>query len=270
MTRPFPTIEVSDPQFEHGGVRHVTVFSRALGRRADCTLWAPADSALATGDLPLVVLLHGVYASHWAWSSCGGAPVTAARLIEEGSLPPCVLAMPSDGLYGHGSGYLDQPSGGFERWIVEEVPLLVSAVLGTGSADQLGLVGLSMGGFGALSIGASHSGLVVAAAGMSSITEFDQMALFVRDLSGYDIDPARRSVLATILDHRYHLPALHIDCGADDLLFDANSTLHAELAQHGIPHDWHVHAGGHSWDYWRTHVRDALVFCGRHFRRASA
>jgi S-formylglutathione hydrolase FrmB len=168
-------MEVSDPRYEHDGLRHVTVFSRALGRRADCTLWAPPG---ASGPLPLVVLLHGVYASHWAWSASGGAHVAAAGLIESGAAP-FALAMPSDGLFGHGSGYLDQPTGGYERWIIEEVPLLASLVIGTDPAAPLGLVGLSMGGFGALSIGARHGGRVAAAAGMSSITDFDQMALFV-------------------------------------------------------------------------------------------
>ena len=80
MTRPFPTIEISDPQFERDGLRHVTVFSRALGRRADCTLWMP-ELADADGPLPLVVLLHGVYGSHWAWAWSGGAHETAQRLI---------------------------------------------------------------------------------------------------------------------------------------------------------------------------------------------
>ena len=43
-------------------------------------------------------------------------------------MPPCLLAMPSDGLFVHGSGYLDHAGGRFEQWIVEEVPLLASIV----------------------------------------------------------------------------------------------------------------------------------------------
>ena len=57
-------------------------------------------------NVPLVMLLHGVYGSHWAWSRKGGAHHTAARLIEQGQIPPMVLAMPSDGLWGDGSGYI--------------------------------------------------------------------------------------------------------------------------------------------------------------------
>ena len=76
-------MEVSDPRYEHAGLRHVTVFSRALGRRADCTVWMPPG---ASGSLPLVVLLHGVYASHCfregerGRSFQGNEPQTLAQL----------------------------------------------------------------------------------------------------------------------------------------------------------------------------------------------
>ena len=99
----FRTIEVSDPAIEAGGLTFVTVKSRALRRRADVTLYVPPLPPGMT-DLPIVVLLHGVYGSHWAWALKGRAHLTAARLIAEGVLPPVALAMPSDGLWGDGSG----------------------------------------------------------------------------------------------------------------------------------------------------------------------
>ena len=126
------------------------------------------------------------------------------------------------------------------------------------------LIGLSMGGFGALTLGARHGDRVAAVAGMSSITDFDQMEIFVGDVSMYDVDPAARSVLGSVLAHRDRLPAIALDCGAEDLLYEHNVALHAALTEHGIAHEWQVHPGGHSWDYWRAHVGDALSFCARH------
>src|SRR4051794_7566414 len=101
----FRTIEVSDERFTGEGLRYVTVKSRALRQRADLTLFVPPGASSAA-NLPLVILLHGVYGSHWAWALKGGAHRTAMRLIDQGEIPSMVLAMPSDGLWGDGSGYL--------------------------------------------------------------------------------------------------------------------------------------------------------------------
>lgn len=65
----FFTIEMSDPRFEFEGLRQLTVKSHALGRRADVTVF---DPKAGTDALPLVILLHGVYGSHWAWTMKGG------------------------------------------------------------------------------------------------------------------------------------------------------------------------------------------------------
>ena len=76
------------------GVHHATVQSPALGRRADVSFYLP--QGLEKQPLPLVLLLHGVYGSHWAWMFKGGAHETAARLAAETG-QPFMLAMPSDG-----------------------------------------------------------------------------------------------------------------------------------------------------------------------------
>jgi S-formylglutathione hydrolase FrmB len=260
VSHPFPTLETSHPDFERDGVRHATVFSAALGRRGDCTLWAPAE---APERLPLVVLLHGVYGSHWAWTATGGAHRVADQLRTDG-VGVCALAMPSDGLFGHGSGYLDHRAGRFESWIVDEVPQVAEEVLGcVDAAAPFALAGLSMGGFGALTLGARHGDRVTAAAGMSSITDFEQMSLFVGDISAYDVDPGARSVLGTVLAHRDRLPAIHLDCGRDDPLIEQNRDLHAALVAAGIDHEWVEHDGGHEWPYWKEHIASVLGFCLR-------
>ena len=100
----FRTIEISEPRFELEGLRWVTVKSSALRHRADLTLFVPPEAA-SRANVPLVILLHGVYGSHWAWALKGGAHRAAARLIQAREIPPMVLAMPSDGLWGDGSGY---------------------------------------------------------------------------------------------------------------------------------------------------------------------
>jgi enterochelin esterase-like enzyme len=255
--RPFVTLEATETELVVGGVAHATVMSGALGRRADCTFWAPPGAA---GPLPLVVLLHGVYGSHWAWVGQGAADRTAAGLVASGRTRPFALAMPSDGLIGHGSGYVAHPDADVPAWILGEVPLLASLLIpGVAPDPPIALAGLSMGGYGALRLAAVAGERVVAAAGLSSITELEQMRLFgaaVPDVAA-DVD---RSVLAAARAHRDTLPPLWLECGDADLLVDANRRLHADLTAEGIAHEWFERPGTHEWAYWRAHLATALEY----------
>ena len=263
----FRTIEISDSAFETEGLRHVTVKSAALSGRADLTLWIPPD---ANGPLPLVVLLHGVYGSHWAWAWKGGAHRTAAGLTGSGDIVPMVLAMPSDGLWGDGSGYIKHGSGeDYERWIMEEVPLAAAeATGGLTNGTPLFLTGLSMGGYGAMRLGAKHGRRVAGISAHSSATHFDDLdAIVDEDLSLCGTDPAECSVLEMIRTHRATLPPLRFDCGSSDVLLPQNRALHAALEADGIPHTYEEFSGGHDWPYWQAHIADSLRFFSNVARR---
>ena len=65
-------------------------------------------------NLPLVVLLHGVYCSHWSWALKGGAHRPTTAMIAAGELPPMVVDMPSDGLWAEGSAYLPHEEADYE------------------------------------------------------------------------------------------------------------------------------------------------------------
>jgi len=257
----FRTIEISDPQFETENLREITVQSPALGQRADITVWAP-PAPRAAKNVPLIILLHGVYGSHWSWVRMAGAHRIADAMIASGELPPCVLAFPSDGLWGDGSGYLPHRRQDFERWIVDDVPAAVRAAApAVTEASPVCLGGLSMGGFGALRLVAKHPDRFVAASGHSSVTEVGAMRDFVADLPG--TAAARRqdgSVLATLVRHRDRLPPFRFDCGSEDRLCAANRTLHRELDASGIAHIYEEFSGGHTWDYWCEHLPRSLRF----------
>ena len=258
MRGPFRSVELSDRAHNGEGLRFATAASAALGRRADCTFWAPEG---AGSPLPLVVLLHGVYGSHWAWTGMAGAHRIAADLVERGDVPPLALAMPSDGLIGLGSGYVAQEGAAVPAWILEEVPVLAAlAVEGVDADAPLALAGLSMGGFGALRLGASAGGRVSAAAGLSSITHIDQMALFGAGLDGAGVAAGQGSVIEAVLANRDRLPRIRFDCGREDLLIEQNRELHRRLDAEGVDHEWVENDGTHDWSYWTAHLPAALRF----------
>lgn len=264
----FRTIEVSDSAITADGLEFVTVKSRALGRRADVSVYAP-PSARGVADLPIVVLLHGVYGSHWAWALKGRAHLTAARLIAEGALPPVALLMPSDGLWGDGSGYVKHADHDAERWIIDEVPALARELVDCCSVrSPLLVAGLSMGGFGALRLAGKYPERITAAAGLSSVTDTAQFdALIEESRDGWSALPAGQSVLAALTEASAEkLPPLRIDCGFDDPYLDANRELHRALQIEGIAHQYGEAAGGHDWEYWSATLEHTLRFFGQVLR----
>lgn len=258
----FRTIEISNPAFEQQHLRFLTVKTDRLRGRGDICVFVPPDTAHLE-ELPVCILLHGVYGSAWSWAFCAGVHLTARRLMAEKVIRPMLIAMPSDGLWGDGSAYLPHHQYDFEKWIAMDVPDVLATMLPQVSQASLFFIaGLSMGGFGALRMGAKYHTRFTAMAGHSSITALPQMKLFVEEkLEGYaQTDDHDESVLQTFLKYRDQLPPFRFDCGEADPLIGYNRLLHAQLEEQGIPHVYEEFAGGHEWPYWEEHISRTLQF----------
>ncbi|WP_273565488.1 alpha/beta hydrolase [Maribacter halichondriae] len=259
----FRTTEISDPEFESDNLRCITVKTPNLNGRGDICVFVPPIEDLK--DIPLVVLLHGVYGSAWVWSQKGGVHRTALNMIQDGSIPPMVIAMPSDGLWGDGSGYLRHDEKDFEKWIVEDVPKAIfENIPQTSEKSDVFISGLSMGGFGALRLGIKYSNRFKAVSAHSSITEVQQMELFVEEhLEHYfQGDESENSVFGLLGNHSGKLPRIRFDCGKDDELIEANRKLHRQFEDAGVVHRYEEFAGGHEWPYWQEHIKKTLLFFG--------
>ncbi len=267
----FRTFSISDPAYENDGLRMVTVKSSALGRRANVSLWVPSAERIGT----LLILLHGVYSAHWAWSMKGGVHRTAQRTLDAEEIAPMVIAMPEDGLKHDGSGYLIWPGAeDVERWIVDEVPAIARRAVPALLPDtKIAIAGLSMGGYGALRLGGKYADRFCAISAHSAITDVEEMAGFVEEpLTDYLRCSPREELSAIYWLHRNRerLAPLRFDCGVQDNLLEANRNLHETLAAHGITHDYFEFPGGHEWSYWQQHVAETLRFTDRHSRNKQA
>jgi len=153
----FKTLEISNPEFENSNLRFITVKTPNLKGRGDICVYVPPF--INNGEtLPVVILLHGVYGSAWSWPFSSGVHLKANELMLKGELPPMIIAMPSDGLWGDGSGFLPIDPHNFEKWIAEDVPdALIESIKYATKESPLFISGLSMGGFGALRIGAKYA-----------------------------------------------------------------------------------------------------------------
>ncbi|WP_020567810.1 alpha/beta hydrolase [Neolewinella persica] len=257
----FRTTELSDPRFETDNLRFLTVKTPNLKGRGDICVFVPVG--VVAENLPLVILLHGVYGSCWCWAMKAGAHRTAARMITNGDIRPCILVMPSDGLWGDGSGYLPHNGYDFEKWIVEDV---IDAVRGNipqaKASTETYISGLSMGGYGALRLAAAYPEKFAAASGHSSITNLDDLSKFVEEdkIAYLQADDHWGNVISLLLKNRENLPPIRFDCGWKDDLLEANRQLHRLLTEAGVPHLYEEFDGGHEWIYWETHLVDTLRF----------
>lgn len=255
------TLEVSDAEFGCEGVRFVTMYSPALQGRADACVFVP-PSAHAGASVPIVLLLHGVYGSHWAWFFKGAAHRTATRLMAAERMRQMVLVAPSDGLEGDGSGYLPRHGGDVDGWVVRD--LLEGVRKAFPCVDEKSpvfIAGFSMGGYGALRLGAKYALMFRGIAAHSAITEIGQMDEFTFEPFSTDgVAAEELDVVAWMERHRECLPPLRFDCGLQDQLLGGNRSFHAALEARGIPHEYGESAGGHDWNYWRRQLQESLLF----------
>jgi putative tributyrin esterase len=241
------------------------VQSPALRGRGDLAIHVPQSAAVAE-DVPIVILLHGVYGSFWNWFLAGRANHVLDRLIEEGAVAPMVLVTPSDGMTGEGTAYLRHPDRDYETWIIDDVVDVVNeAVDPATTASPVFLGGNSMGGFGAARLGLRHGDRVAGVAMHSAITHLDQLAHFttgdVAEEAG--LETAERDLLTAITRCPTTPPPFYVDCGAADPLALANLAFQEELAQRQLEFEAHTFDGGHNWDAWSSRIEHSLIFFDR-------
>lgn len=263
LTMAIQRIGISDPNYEVENLRYLTVHSTYLIGRGDITVFVPPDTE-GLSNLPVVVLLHGVYASHWAWTRQMNVHNVALGLIDRKEIPPMVLVMPSDGLWGEGTAYLPHSGYDYEKWIVDDViKAITMKILQVSETSKIFISGLSMGGYGALRIGSKYNDIFMAFSGHSSITDLYQMSIFVNEeISRYNPANKDESIFNYLKNHKEKFPRFRFDCGKDDPLIEHNRKLHEQLNFLQIAHTYEEFEGGHTAEYWQQHIVRTLLFFG--------
>lgn len=254
-------LEVSDPAFTPNNVQCLTIHSSYLNRRHDVTLY---NVNTKQQNAPIILLMHGVYGNSWVWMHLGGLDRVYENIRNELGGTDFILVMPSDGGFFDGSAYLPlAEKGDYENWIMRDVlEAVITTVDGATSDSNLYLSGLSMGGYGALRLGFKYANTIKGISAHSAITDVQQLSLFVDEpLDLYACENAKETELLFWAElHKDDLPPLRFDCGTDDELIEGNVNLHQQLTQMGIDHQFEQFSGGHSWQYWHTHVARTFRF----------
>jgi S-formylglutathione hydrolase FrmB len=262
-----------------GEVRSARFTSAALGREVGYVVDLPPSYESAPGrKYPVVYALHGLFEGPGFWESRGLAAILAG-LRATGSLPEFLVVAVDGG----NSFFVNAKGGRYQDMVTQDLIAHVESSyrVVTGRAGR-GLLGISMGGYGALNIAFSNPALVAAVATHSAMllekapsaeqgARRGQMAAFFQ-VFGDPIDPELWRAndplaRAGTLDAKT-APALFLDCGADDRygLASGHRELDRLLAAHGIPHSFELPPGDHGYEFVGARLEKSLRFLAERLR----
>lgn len=230
--------------------------SLALQRSVPYTVFTPDRDIVGPGPYAVLLQLHGYWDDHRSWS-------LKSRLWEHTERMPLVVVMPNgeNGFY-----YNHYPPLMYEDMIVKDLWDHVRGTLPVREGPWA-IGGLSMGGYGTLRLGLKHPDKFCSVWAHSSFIPGEDFGDPSWAWNRADFSAKLRKGYRTDLSVQHwarQLPAgrrprLAFDCGTEDFLIEHNRSFHAYLDEIGFEHTYAEHPGGHTWEYWDTHVHAALA-----------
>ncbi|WP_425559990.1 alpha/beta hydrolase [Leifsonia poae] len=209
----------------------------------------------AGNTLPVLIVLHGYSGDHRSSFGSGqGLDRFLAQAVQRGAAPFAVAAVEGGNTYWH-----RRASGEDAGAMVtdEFVPLLAAQGLTT---DRIGLMGWSMGGYGALRLAGRLGPSRVAAVAAESPALWHHAGETAR--GAFD-DPADFAA-NTVFGRQRELAGIpvRIDCGTGDGFYEAARDYADSLSPNPAGG---FTAGGHDSAYWRRVAPSQLAFIAQHF-----
>jgi S-formylglutathione hydrolase FrmB len=234
----------------------------AIGRMSSFLAIVPEGRP---GPFPVLYLLHGLSDDHTGWSR----RTSVERYVEN---LPLIVVMPN-GQRGWYTDAANKPNEQYETYIARDLVGFVDATFPTIAARQgRALAGLSMGGYGALKLALKNPDLFCAAHSFSGAVDMATRSQEDDDDWTHELKLIFGDVIAGTPNDLFTLakdgdpatrPAISFDCGVDDFLIEDNRRFHAHLTKLGIDHIYAEHPGDHNWEYWDTHIQDALPWIAK-------
>ncbi|WP_405371954.1 MULTISPECIES: alpha/beta hydrolase-fold protein [unclassified Microbacterium] len=235
-----------------------TVDSELEGQpREFATYLPPSYLTEPVREYPVVYLLHGINGGSREWEPRDIDDVLDG--LWKSGLAESIVIMPD----GESLWYSDQPGDGTpwrSMFLTEMVPLVDKEYRTIPRRDFRALTGISMGGFGAYSIGLSNPGM------FSSIASHIGSLSFSGSTAPTPLVQAAAMTPAQLKKFDLYFDA----CEFDEYRFDdAARSMDILLTGKGVPHTWAVYPEGrHNDDCWMPHLKDSFGMHSDQFRSA--
>ena len=230
----------------HGDIRTHWYRSTSLDTTRRLTVYTPPgyDKNRST-RYPVLYLFHGANADENAWYRLGRANVILDNLLAAGAIQPFIVVMP----FGYGvppNGPQAENTSKFGKDLIEDViPYIEGTYRAIPDRAHRAIVGLSMGGGQALSIGLNHIELFSYVGGFSS---------GLGNAANYPKTYA--TLVAGAEEANKKLKLIWIACGRDDGQFGQSKSLSDFLTANKVKHTFRETEGAHTWMVWRRYLHE--------------
>ena len=240
-----------------GYLRDESFPSAALGRAMQYGIYLPPGYDGGADRYPVLYMLHGLGSHYSEWVVYGFAD-TAERLIQTGRIAPLIIVFPQ----GDYSYFVNHAGTSEDRWgdyIAHDLTAHIDATYRTiPDRRSRAIGGLSMGGFGALSLAFTHPGIYGAVGAHSpSLRTQGEAPDYLGDFAAFTtIDPM---ALARTIDPA-QAPRIWIDVGTADDWAIRTTSLKDQLRARGILPEYSETSGEHYGTYWQQNAGRYLRF----------
>lgn len=203
-------------------------------------------------EVNVLFLLHGYSGNNYDWTRY----TNLEKIVAEKNL---MVVMPD----GDNSFYTNSIAGfNYFDFLTKELPQTIENIFKIKlTKENTYIVGLSMGGYGALKAALTYPNKYQGVASLSGTTNIKDIHERLGD---------RVKVIESIFGTKEHLDKnleiheltiltknlekekldIYLACGTEDFLYQDNLKFKDHLELNNIPYVFKTRAGGHSWDYW--------------------
>ena len=264
------------PRMMPTSARAKTFDSKSLAAPVTYVAYLPADYEASKASYPVIYALHGMFESSSFWER-RGLESQFVELVKSGVAPNAIVVTVDGG----NNLFVNSSRGKYQDMVTKDLVEHIDQTYRTmARREGRALLGISMGGYGALNIAFSQPGVFGAVATHSAmlLTEIPTVEAGARGgqmraFTGVFGEPVDAAVwkaddpleLAKTVDAK-NVPALYFDCGGEDRygLFKGNETLHAILDGRKIPNDFSISPGDHGYDFVKSVFGKSLTFLKSH------
>jgi len=234
-----PVIPTPTPDclLQGGTVSSEQIYSEALGTDLDFDIYLPPCYGTdVAARYPVVYLLHGLSYRQDQWQRLGLVS-TMDELVAAGEIPPFIAVMPLE------SPYTAPQVSQFGNALANDlIPWVDGHYQTLPEKTYRAIAGVSRGAAWAIHLGFQYYELF-SRVGAHSLPLFEADAGHIPSwlgLAGED------------------LPLFFIDIGRNDQEWKTAEEFAALLDENGIPHEWYLFTGGHTEEYWSSHLETYL------------
>ncbi len=255
--------------------------SSILGMPVRYSVILPSSYYSENKAYPVVYLLHGLGDDETSWLEYGRVEQFFRSAEKAGTLPPMIFVMPQ----AFRTYYVNDYKGTFpyqDMFVQELVPHIDKEFRTLPAPEQRAVLGYSMGGFGALILHLKHPEIFGSAAPLSMSVRTDGQYMeeeapawdeqWGRLFGGEGSSGSNRITDYYRQNNPFHIfPSVSaeqkkllriymVNGDEEQTLCRSNETLHILMHEHGIPHEYRVVDGGHSFTVWQQALLPSLRY----------